>query len=87
MDIVQEKMTVSVWISLIKVKLGSALLSMLLICIRKYLNAVLRYKFLILDTCHQDTLFMWARIWRSILIFQSQKGVCEQNNLGYTAVP
>ena len=77
MDKVEEKKTVSVWISLIKVKSGNALLRMLLICIRKYLKSVLRYKFLILDTYHQDTVFMWARMWGSVLIFRSQIGVHE----------
>jgi len=55
MDKVEAKKTVSVWISLIRVKSGNTLLCMLLICICKYLKSVLRYKFLILNTYHQDT--------------------------------
>jgi len=37
------------------------------------LKAVLRYKFLILDTYQPDTLFTWARMWISVIIFRSQK--------------
>jgi hypothetical protein len=33
-------------------------LRMLLVCIRSYLKSVLRYKFLILDTYHPDTLYL-----------------------------
>ena len=45
-------------VSLIKVKSCNALLRMLLLCFRSYLTSVLRYKFLILDTCHPDALYL-----------------------------
>jgi len=45
-------------IILIKVKSCNASLHMLLLCIRSYLKSVMRYKFLILDTCHQHTLHL-----------------------------
>jgi len=34
---------------------------MVLMYIRYYLKSVLRYKFLILDTCHPETLYMCPR--------------------------
>jgi hypothetical protein len=45
-------------ISSIKVKSCNALLCMLLVCISSYLKSVLRYKFLILDSYHPDTLYL-----------------------------
>jgi hypothetical protein len=33
-----------------------------------------------------DSLFTWARIWGSVVIFRSQNGVREQKSLGNTAV-
>ena len=45
-------------IILIKVKLYTALLRLILVCIRCYLKSVLRLKFLILDTCQSDTLYL-----------------------------
>jgi hypothetical protein len=45
-------------INLITVKSRNALLRVLLVCIRSYLISVVRYKFLILDTCHPDTLYL-----------------------------
>jgi hypothetical protein len=33
---------------------------MLLVCIRSYLKSVLRYKYLILDTFHADTFFVYV---------------------------
>jgi len=42
---------------LIKVKPCNALLHMVLMCIHSYLKSVLMYKFLILDTCHLDTVY------------------------------
>jgi len=58
---------------LFKVKSCNALLRMLLVCYNIYLKSVLRYKFVIFDTCHPDTI-MGARMWGSVVIFQSQKG-------------
>jgi hypothetical protein len=42
----------------VKIKSCSALLRMLLLYICSYLKSVLRYKFLILDTYHLDTIFV-----------------------------
>jgi hypothetical protein len=39
-----------------------------------YLTWVLRCKFLISYTCHPDTIFTWAGMWGSVVIFRSQKG-------------
>jgi len=50
---------------LIKVKSCNALLQMLLVGISVYLKWFLRYKFLILDIYHMDTIFMWVRMWGS----------------------
>jgi len=46
----------------VKIKSCNALLPMLLLYICSYLKSVLRYQFLILDTSHLDTIFMWARM-------------------------
>ena len=62
---------------LIKVKSCNALLRMLLVFIRSYLKSVLRYKFLIMDTYHQDTIFTWARMRGSLVIFRSPKTIWE----------
>jgi len=43
---------------LIKVKLCNALLRMLLVCIRCYLISLLRLKYLVLDTCQPNTLYL-----------------------------
>jgi len=47
---------------------------MLLVCMRSCPKSVLRYKFLIFGTCHLDTVFTWARMWGSLVIFRNQKG-------------
>ena len=52
---------------------------MLLVCIRSYLNSVLGYKCLILDTYHPDTLYLRERI-RGYL--EKAKGVREEESLG-----
>ena len=44
--------------SLVNVKSFSALLLMLLLCVRSYLKSVLQYKFLIFDTYHPDTVYL-----------------------------
>jgi hypothetical protein len=49
--------TKQVTVILIKVKSFTALLHMLLVCFSMYIKSVLRYKFLILDTNHPDTIF------------------------------
>ena len=45
-------------VSLINVKSCDALLCMLLVCAHSYVKSILRYKYLILDTCHPDTLYL-----------------------------
>jgi hypothetical protein len=45
-------------ISLIKVKSCNALLRMLQVYSTSYIKSVLRYKFLMLDPYHPDTLYM-----------------------------
>jgi hypothetical protein len=47
---------------LMKVKLCTALLRMLVVRIRSFLKSVLRYKFLILDTYNPDIIFTRARM-------------------------
>ena len=59
---------------LVNVKSYDALLLMLLVCINIYQKSVLRYKFVTLDTCHLDSIFVWARMKRSVVIFGNQKG-------------
>ena len=58
---------------------------MLLVCICCYLKSVLRHKVLILDTYLPDTVFTWGRMWGSVVICRSPKGVREQKSLGNTA--
>ena len=41
----------------IRVKSCNAFLGILLVCIRSYLKSVMRYKFLILNTYHSDSLY------------------------------
>jgi hypothetical protein len=61
-------------ISLIKVRSCSALLRMLLVCIRSYLKSVLAYAFLILDTCHPDTLYLHQQRYKDPwLSFEAQR--------------
>jgi len=57
---------------------------MLLICIPTYEKSVLRYKFLILDTYHPDTLYLWDT--RILGYFSNPKGVYEQKSLGNTGL-
>ena len=67
--------TKQVTVMLIKVKSCSALLCMLLLCICSYLKSVLRYKFFnfgYLSSRH--SVFTWARMWESVVTFQSRKG-------------
>jgi hypothetical protein len=65
--------TMQVTVILIKVKSWNALLHMLLVCNSVYLNSVLKYTFLILDSHNLDSIFTWAMTWGSMVIFQSQK--------------
>jgi hypothetical protein len=69
-------------ISLIKVKSCSALLRMLLVCIRSYLKSLLRYKFLILDTYHQELYIYVSKDVRIRGYFSKPKGISEQKSLG-----
>jgi hypothetical protein len=62
-------------ISLIKVKSCNAFLRMLLVCIHSYLKSVLRYKFLILNTYHPDTLYLCVqRCEDPWLFFEAKRG-------------
>jgi len=69
-----------------KVKSCYALLCKQLLCIRSYLKSVLRYKFLILDTHHPDTIFTSARRWRSAVTFRSQKSSASNPVSGNTVL-
>jgi hypothetical protein len=51
-------------------------------CFHSHLKSVLRYKFLTWDTYHLDTIFMWAKIWVSVVIFWNQKGSTSKKSLG-----
>jgi hypothetical protein len=62
-------------ICLIRVKLCNALLRMLVICIRSYLKAALKYKFLILDTYHPDIEYLLEQICENPwLFFEAKEG-------------
>jgi hypothetical protein len=66
------------------VKSCNALLPMILMYIRNYLKSVLRYKFLILDIYHPDTLYMREESW---LFFEAKRGPREKKvleTMGYT---
>jgi len=65
-------------VGLINVKSCNALLDMPLVYIRSYLNSGLWYKFLILETRHPDSIFMFARMWGSMCYFSKQTGVHEK---------
>ena len=68
-------------IILIKVKSCNALLRMLLVCTRSYLKSVLRYKFLILDTYHPDTIYVSKDV-RIRRYFSKANGAREQKAWG-----
>jgi hypothetical protein len=51
----------------------SVQLSRVLVCICSYLKSVLRYKFLILDTCHLHTPYLRGKMWGSMLVFWSRE--------------
>jgi hypothetical protein len=74
---------------LIKVKSCNALLLMLLLWIRSYLNSVLRYKFLNLDVCHLDIIRVCMYVSKDVRIrgyFAKPKGTREQEGLGNTGL-
>ena len=62
--------------SSIKAKSCIALLLKLLVCIRSYLKSGLRYKFLILGTCHPDTPYLLEQGCEDpwFFFFRSEKG-------------
>ena len=68
--------------SLTKVKSCNALLCMLLVCIHSYLKSALSYTFLILFTCHLDTLYLHEVVCEIHGYFPKPKLVCEQKSLG-----
>jgi hypothetical protein len=62
-------------IILIKVKSCKPLLLMLLVCIHSIIKSVLRYKFLILDTYHPDTLYLYEQGYENLwLLFKDERG-------------
>jgi hypothetical protein len=50
------------------------LLRFVLVCIRIYLKSYLKYKSLILDYYHPDSICRWAKMWESVVIFRNQRG-------------
>jgi hypothetical protein len=72
---------------LIKVKSCNALLRMLPVCIRSYLRSVLSYKFLVLDTCHPDTLHIRKQgCEHPWLLFEAKRGRRAKKFLGNTGL-
>ena len=69
-------------VSLITVKYCSALLRMQLICIGSYLQSVLRYQFLILDTSQPDNPYLHEQDVRIRGYSSKPKGLGEQKCLG-----
>jgi hypothetical protein len=60
-----------------------SLLRMLLVCIRIFLKSVLRYKYLILDSCHPDTIYVSKDV--RIRYFSKPRRVSKQRSLENTA--
>jgi hypothetical protein len=58
----------------------------LLVFICGYLKSVPRYKFLILDTYHLDTIYYMSKNVRNHGYFSKPEGVCKQNSLGNNAL-
>jgi hypothetical protein len=73
-------------ISLIKSNPCNALLRMLPVCIGSCLMSVQRYKFLILDAYHPDTLYLRERGWENPWLSFEAKRVRGQNSLVNTAL-
>jgi len=59
---------------------------MLLVCVQSYLKSVPRYKFLILDACQLDMLYLCEQGCEYPWLFLKPKGVSKQNSLGHTGV-
>jgi len=57
----------------IKVKSCNASLLTLLVCLKIYIKSALRYKFLILNTSHPDTIFKWPSMWGFLVIFEAKR--------------
>ena len=56
-------------------------------CSSAYLKALLRYKFLILDVCHQDSLYLLKQGWEDpLLSFVANRGSREKKSLGNNAL-
>ena len=83
---------ISIWetpnqtISLIKTKSRNALLRMLPVCIGSYLKSILRYTFIILDTCHPDTLCLCEQECEDLWSFFRGQGGPRAKGLGNTAL-
>ena len=66
---------------LCKVKLCNALLGMLLVCIRSYLESVMRNKCLILCTYHLDTLYIREQGYEDPWLSSAAKRGSEQKEI------
>jgi hypothetical protein len=55
---------------------------MLLLCIRSYLKAILKYKYQLLDTDHPDTLYLREQGCEDPLLFFEAKRGPQANNFG-----
>ena len=65
-----------------KVKSCNALIRMLLLCISICLESVLKYKFLMLDSYHLDTVYLREQGSDDSWLFLKPKGSREQERLG-----
>jgi hypothetical protein len=61
------------WKGLINVESCYAFLYMLLVCVHSYVKLILRYKYLILDTCHPDTLQLHEQEYEDPWLFFETK--------------
>jgi hypothetical protein len=59
---------------------------MLLVCVSICQKSFLWYEYLILDIHNLDTIFKWASMWGSVVMFWSWKGVHKLNVLGSTDI-
>ena len=62
---------------LFALKLCGAFSRMLLLCILSNLKLFLRYKFLVLDACHPDALFLCEHLW----FLSKPKRFCKKKKL------
>jgi hypothetical protein len=67
---------------LIKVKSCNVYLQILLVSISIYQKSDLRYKFLILDTNHINTLYLCEKGCEEPWFFPNLTGICKQQSMG-----